>query len=203
MPKLILSRDLYDADALDSWIRRRRHALRFPREAAQLARLLKRKARARGRRTSRFFGEAYVACNLKYREIHYGSVKWLTNPRFVRTRRLTDPDHERFRRALHDNFGRDRIEKLQSAAHALLSSCRHELAGKAPTAPDLWLIDKRGRHRFIEVKLPGDSVAPHQIAGMAAISCLLNGPKRVSVEVLHLHDGDRTFKRFCRAIRAA
>jgi hypothetical protein len=28
--------------------------------------------------------------------------------------------------------------------------------GIKPVPPDLWLIDRQGNHRFIEVKLPGD-----------------------------------------------
>jgi hypothetical protein len=67
----------------------------------------------------------------------------------------------------------------------------------------LWLVDRRGGHRFIEVKLPSDGVAPHQLAGMAAIACLLNAPRhRVTVEVIHLNDEARTFKTFCRALGA-
>lgn len=80
-------------------------------------------------------------------------------------------------------------------------TCRKELEGKAPTAPDLWIIDKRGRHRFIEVKLPGDSVAEHQLAGMAAIVAVLSGPQKVSVELVELHDDERMFKDLWRAAR--
>jgi hypothetical protein len=65
-----------------------------------------------------------------------------------------------------------------------------------------WLVDRRGHHRFIDVKLPGDFVAPHQFAGMAAIACVLHGPQKVTVEVVNLDDYDRMFKTFCRAMTA-
>ena len=110
------------------------------------------------------------------------TAKWLTNRRFAAAKEVKDPDHERLRMALHGHFGEHRLRKLQEAVAVLARKCRKQLAGKAPTAPDLWLVDKRGKHRFIEVKLPGDSVAPHQFAGMAAIASILGPGHRVSVD---------------------
>jgi hypothetical protein len=106
------------------------------------------------------------------------------------------------RAALHRHFGSRHLGNLQRVVEAVYRSCKKQLKGKAPTAPDLWLVDRRGGHRFIEVKLPGDSAAPHQLAGMAAIACVLSPANRVSVEVIHLNDDDRLFKEFCRAVRA-
>jgi hypothetical protein len=137
-----------------------------------------------------------------HREAYDGSVKWLTNKRFASNKALADPDHERFRAALHKYFGASRIKKLQETVAVLTRSCSKELGGKKPTAPDLWLVDKGGKHRFIEVKLPGDAVAPHQLAGMAAIASVLGPADRVSVEVIQLHDDERMFRAFCRAIHA-
>lgn len=202
MLTLIVERHVYDPERLEAWTKRRRNALPFPAASADFARLLRRKVRGRAAKTRRFFGEAYVASQTPHREAYYGSFKWLTNRRFASSREFSDRYQEQFRKALQGHFGQRRIEKLQLAVQALARSCRKELDGKEPTAPDLWLVDKRGRHRFIEVKLPGDSVAPHQVAGMAAIACVLKTPHRVSVEVIHLHDDDRRFKAFCRAIRA-
>jgi hypothetical protein len=203
MPKLIVAQYVYDGEALEGWTKRRRNAIRFSEASADFARLLKKKSRGRTARTQRFFGEAYVASQIRHREAHYASCKWLTNRRFAGIRELADPHHERLRQALQQHFGQNRIETLQRAVRALARSRRKQLHGKTPTAPDLWLVDWRGQHRFIEVKLPGDSVAPHQFAGMAAIACLLNAPEhRVTVEVIHLNDDARTFKAFCRALRA-
>jgi hypothetical protein len=164
--------------------------------------LMKRKVRGRSRNSRRFFGEAYVASKTKARELYYSSSKWLTNPAFVGDRELRDRNHEQIRGALHEHFGSDQLRTLQRAVARLSFKCRKQLAGKAPTAPDLWLVDRRGRHRFVEVKLPGDSVAPHQIAGMAAIALVFGRRSKVSVEVIHLHDDFQAFRRFCRALRA-
>ena len=77
---------------------------------------------------------------------------------------------------------------------------RKDLRRKPPTAPDLWLISKAGKHRFIEVKLPGDFIAPHQLAGMAAIARVLGPRMAVSVELLQLYDEKRMFRMFCRGV---
>jgi hypothetical protein len=175
--------------------------LTFPASSAAFLKLLKRKVRGRSAKTQRFFGEAFVASRIPHAEAHYGSVKWLTNSRFAASQKLASRDHERLREALHKHFGEPCLQRLQRVATTLAKKCRKELAGKKPTAPDLWLVDKRGRHRFIEVKLPGDSAAPHQIAGMAAIASVLSRPGRVSVEIIQLTNDQQSFKAFCRAIR--
>jgi hypothetical protein len=199
MPKLVAGRHAYDVQALEGWVNRRRDAIQLPDSSAQLLRLFKRKRGNRSNRTRRFFGEIFVLSTTPHREAHYSSVKWLTNPRFGRTRSLVNPDHERLRLALHQHFGRARIVKLQQVAGELADRFRKELRNKPPTAPDLWLICSAGRHRFIEVKLPGDFVAPHQLAGMAAIASVLGSRSKVSVEVMELHDEERMFRAFCRA----
>ena len=200
MPKLITNREVYDPSALVNWTKRRRNAVRLPATSSEFLRLLKRKRRGRSARTHRFFGEVFVASQIAHREAYYSSAKWLTNTRFAGSRNLPNPDHEAVRQALHRHFGQYRIQKLQSVVGELSRQCRRELRRTLPTAPDLWLVDKRGRHRFIEVKLPGDSVAPHQLAGMAAIASVLGSGAMVSVEVVELHDEQRLFKAFCRAI---
>jgi hypothetical protein len=200
MARLTVTRRRYDVTSLRGWAKRQRNVLSFPPSSEDFAKFLRRKVRSREARTRRFFGEAFVASKTPHRAVFYASFKWLTNPRFAGSAVLLDPEQERFRAALHKHFT-GRIEKLQSVANALAKTCRKDLEGIAPTAPDLWIIDKRGRHRFIEVKLPGDSVAPHQLAGMAAIVSVLSGPQKVSVEVIQLHDEERMFKDFWRAAR--
>ena len=77
-------------------------------------------------------------------------------------------------------------------------------AGEKPSPPDLWLIDGAGNHRFIEVKLPGDTVRDCQLAGLAVIaSSLPSRPgMKVNVEVFDLHPSGiepkkiETFHRF-------
>ena len=202
MPTLLVERHVYDPSVLKAWTLRKRNALVFPARFADFARAMKRKVRGRSRKTRRFFGEAYVARKAKPRELYYSSSKWLTNPAFVSNREPKDENHEQIRRALHKHFGAHRLITLQRAVARLSRTSRKQLAGKAPSAPDVWLVDRGGCHRFIEVKLPGDSIAPHQLAGMAAIGCVLGRGNKVSVEVIHLHDDYRAFRRFCGALRA-
>ena len=201
MAKLRVQRREYDAEVLDAWIKRRRNAISFPSTSAGIAKQLRRKVRGRSVRSPRFFGEAFVLSKNPHRDALYSSCKWLTNPRFVEDRKLPDPELERLRAALHNHFGAKQIKKLQRVVRALAHDQRRALHNKLPTAPDLWIIDKRGQHWFIEVKLPGDSLAPHQLAGMAAIASVLRGPRHVTVEVVQLNDDDRMFRRFWRSAK--
>ncbi len=134
----------------------------------------------------RFFGEAYVASIIKHREGYYGSFKWLTNPAFLSAKAFPAGDtqcfKEEFRAALHRHFGAIQLAALQKEAGNIKG-----LGGQKAVAPDLWLIDRHGNHRFIEVKLPGDTVAVTQLAGMAAIACCLRAKKELSVEIIELH----------------
>ena len=85
--------------------------------------------------------------------------------------------------------------------------------GKKPVPPDLWLIDAHANHRFIEVKLPGDKIKPHQLAGLALIASCLSAPTPISVEIVELvpvgskaprssGSEKQTFDEFCRALQA-
>lgn len=193
MPKLTVSSQPYDTRLLPGWKRgrlRRQHA------SKALLGLLMKKARKKTKKTTRFFGEAYVANTTPHQEGHYGSFKWLTNPRFVGAKPFPAGPAEHLREALQRHFGERRLRRLQQTARQLHHIRHKALKGKLPTAPDLWLVDRRGRHRFIEVKLPGDSMAPHQIAGMAAIACILNA----SVEVIELRNEQRLFKDLCQTM---
>jgi hypothetical protein len=75
---------------------------------------------------------------------------------------------------------------------------------RAGSVEGLWLIDKDGNHRFIEVKLPTDWVKPHQLAGLAAISCCLvaKAGKNVAVEVFELSPEGKSFDDSCGALGA-
>jgi DNA invertase Pin-like site-specific DNA recombinase len=125
--------------------------------------------------------------------------KPVTNPRFVGVKPFPGSAAEHLRDALQRHFGERRLRRLQQAVRRLHRSRHKVLKGKLPTAPDLWLVERRGRHRFIEVKLPGDSMAPHQLAGMAAIAWILNA----SVEVIELRNEQGLFKEFCQAMTHA
>jgi len=74
--------------------------------------------------------------------------------------------------------------------------------GKAPAPPDLWLIDKETL-RFIEVKLPGDRIKPHQLAGLALIGSCLQATRRVSTEIVEVNPAlEEMFAGFCESISA-
>lgn len=62
--------------------------------------------------------------------------------------------------------------------------------GRKPVAPDLWLTTAN-RHLFIEVKLPGDTIARHQLVGLALIAMYLRGDKPISVRIVNLYSGVR------------
>jgi hypothetical protein len=57
---------------------------------------------------------------------------------------------------------------------------------RKPVAPDLWLIGKDGKFRFIESKLPGDTISFSEIAGLALIKKYVGG----EVSIINLHPED-------------
>lgn len=156
------------------------------------------KASRRCAGTRRFFGEAYVATQVPHCEGYYSSFKWLTNSMFLGNRVFPAGPMQlfqfEFRSALHRHF-RDDLEHLQRNAAKVKSR-----TGIKPAAPDLWLVDEAGNHRFIEVKLPNDEVSLNQIAGLSVIVSSL-GQKNVSVEIFELSpDRESEFHKFIEAI---
>jgi hypothetical protein len=147
--------------------------------SAPLKQILKRKACARP--GTRFFGEAYVSA-MSGGNGWYGSFKWLTSPKWCGERKLADSYQAEFRAALLQHF--PRLSEFQEMVRASTrAGCE-----RSPVGPDLWLIEE-DRHRFIEVKRPGDSVAAHQLLGLALIATLLRGDRPISVEVVGLYSG--------------
>jgi hypothetical protein len=174
----------YPPDYLTEWSRKDCRMLTSSKACDYLKDILTAKVFRRGG-GRRFFGEAYVAANIKHRSGYYGSFKWLTNPRFSSDRPFPEGStrifQEELRTALWKHFGRRQLEKLRERARDLENT-----TGVRPVAPDLWLVDRQGNHRFIEVKLPGDRVRPSQLAGMALIKSCLCTKARLSVEVADL-----------------
>ena len=145
-------------------------------ESSFLQRILQQKIRNRGRLGRRFFGETFVATRLAHENGWFGSFKWLSSwPR-------TDgsPYATEYRAALAHHFPTVSSISLRGI------QLRRYLHGKKPMPPDLWLI-VNGVHHFIEVKLPGDSIRPTQIAGLALIATCLSHRPRASVCVYNLH----------------
>jgi hypothetical protein len=176
MSRLVIEAMTYSSRDLEAWRRGTYRMLERSAASDFLKRILCEKACCRPGR--RFFGEACVAARLEHQHGWYGSFKWLTSRRYLDGRGL-DGYAAEFSSALREHF--DDLERLQDRAQRFRS--RFALA---PMPPDLWLI-ANGEHRFIEVKLPGDSVSDRQLAGMALIKRYLRGNKPTSVSVVQLH----------------
>ena len=139
----------------------------------------------------RFFGEAYIASRIEMNEGWYNSYKWLTANKWISGDGL-DPKFEKpFHNALMKYIGLNVLTRLQKNAINFYNRHKEKFMDgnryKKPVAPDLWLIDKEGGFKFIESKLPGDTVGPHQIAGLALIGKYLKGSVPVSVSIMHLY----------------
>jgi hypothetical protein len=102
-----------------------------------------------------------------------------TAPKWAGHEQLTDPYQRVFRAALQKHFPglREFQQKVALSTHAL--------GGRKPVGRDLCNLPSR--HLFIEVKLPGDRVANHQLAGLAVILRDLRGDKPVSVRSITLY----------------
>jgi hypothetical protein len=189
VPTLKIVRMIYPIESAANW-NKSCELLTSSRACDYLKNILSGKVSRRAKGTRRFFGEAYVATQISHGEGYYGSFQWLTNPTFLGDRTFpegpTQEFQQQYRHALHLHF-QGQLERLQENARAL-----EQGIGIRPAAPDLWLIDLSGNHRFIEVKLPHDEVSDNQLAGLVVIAASLRGKSNVSVEVIELYpDNER------------
>ena len=144
-------------------------------------------------RPRRFFGEAFVASRLEHKEGYYCPFKWLTSSRWSRDRELADRDAREFREALARHFpGLGDFQQTATAAAQLLGCPK-------PVGPDLWLVTE-SHHLFIEVKLPKDSAAPHQIAGLALLATRLPSSMPIKVLVISLDNTKALFDEYVKQI---
>ncbi|MBM3820923.1 MAG: hypothetical protein FJW14_18175 [Acidimicrobiia bacterium] len=205
--ELITSHERFDQAQLDAWRKGRRQELIQLAGSDHLRGVLKLKASSWKRPTARFFGESYVAsCNSGCSGF-YGSFKWLTNAKFANAKEFSRgparPFQQALREALHKHFTAAGVQEVQRAALALHRTQSSALQGKKPTAPDLWLLDEHDHHRFIEAKLPGDSLAPHQVVGLAVIGACFGRRRSVSVEIVELRPRyEELFERFTKSVTA-
>jgi hypothetical protein len=201
---LVVTKKAYDPVLHDRWARgvqSARSAVINRITSQHLREIFKVKSESRRRKTGRFFGEAFVASETPHVQGYYGSFKWLKNRKFSSDKPFSRGKSRHFqetlRSALREHFGLQTIARLQQAAKSLFRQYSAELDDVFPTAPDLWLIDASGRHTFIEVKMPGDFIAPHQVAGLALVSACL-GSAGASVVVVELDPGnDVLFDKMC------
>ena len=147
--------------------------------------------KAKTRHGRRFFGEAYISSRIEMKEGWYNSFKWLTADKWLSGDGLEPKFEKPFHSALMKHIGADVLARLQE--HAVNFYNRHKerfMNGskyRKPVAPDLWLIDKEGGFRFIESKLPGDTIGLHQIAGLALIGKCLKVSVPISVSIMNLY----------------
>ena len=135
----------------------------------------------------RFFGEAYVAISIKMIDGWYNSFKWLTSKKWLSGIDLK-PDFEKpFHEALIKHFGLSNLKNLQQVSRSFFKNNSDELNKKNPVAPDLWIIDKNGNHKFIECKLPGDTIGLHQKAGLMLIKENLKNSSQITVSIANLY----------------
>ncbi len=147
--------------------------------------------KAKHRPGRRFFGEAYIASKTEMKEGWYNSFKWLTSDKWVSGEGLEPKFEKPFHYALMKYIGTKALTDLQKKAVSLYKIHKEKLTDGSkynkPGAPDLWIIDQEGRYRFIESKLSGDTIKPHQIAGLALIHKYLSVANHVSVSIVTLY----------------
>lgn len=141
-------------------------------------------------KTSRFFGEAYV-CSIFSNQLQngwYSSFHWLYAPHWITGKIPKDKEFpimtklkkEFYTNALEEYINSNVLKELQASWSA-----------KRPEAPDLWLIDKKGRHYFIEVKKESDKPDKQnkQLLGLALLEKYFN----VSTYIIYIYsEGQNT-----------
>jgi len=145
--------------------------------------------KARNKPGRRFFGEAYIASTLGYDTIDgwYNSFKWLTADKWLSGKNLEPRFEKPFYSALHERIGTVIMQKLQRSAKEYYWKYKDSLEHKRPVAPDLWVVDKNGEFLFIESKMEGDYIRPHQLAGLALIKKFI----RSTVSIWWLYQTDK------------
>lgn len=142
-----------------------------------------------------YFGESYVAVqgadSVKcgwFNSYHWLAEEEWSSEDYVAPREKFPIDRElkiEFHKALRDNIGLGLLKEIQMYENILYDKFQKDWEYSKPKAPDLWLIDKSGKHHFIEVKMqPSDTAADHQVAGLAILHKYLNA----SVKVIRLYE---------------
>ena len=145
------------------------------------------------KRPRRFFGEALVAAKTPHSEGFYCPFKWLTSSRWADRTELPGSDAQEFREALERHF--PQLAEFQQRA----KRAANRLGGLKPVGPDLWLVTDR-EHLFVEVKLPKDAAAPHQIAGLALLATQLESSMPITVRIVNLDNSETLFEQYLQRI---
>lgn len=142
-------------------------------------------SKAKNRPGRRFFGEAYIASKIEMKDGWYSSFKWLTSPKWLTGDSLDSSLEAPFFEALMEYIGPKMILGLQEKARVYWKGT--EGVSAKPVAPDFLLIEKSGEIRFIESKMPWDTVRPRQVAGLKLIKKVLRVVVPVRVSIINLH----------------
>ena len=139
--------------------------------------------KAKVRPGRRFFGEAFVAVSFssKIKDGFYCSYKWMTAEKWITEKGLKPEFEKPFYEGLHKYIGTENLKKIQTRSNKY----RESHNGNRPVASDLILIGNNGRLMFLEIKLPGDTIRPNQIPGLAILKSF--EPLNADVRIISLY----------------
>jgi hypothetical protein len=173
----------YPKSLLKAWERGDYSFLLKSRASAYIKNILVCKAKKRPGR--RFFGEAYIASKIEMRDGYYCSFKWLTASKWITGDCLDSVREGSFHQGLMKYLGPETVLNLQKKAMTYSKGTGRE--STKPVEPDLLLIAKNGEIRFIESKMPWDTIRPSQLAGLKLIKKYLTVDVPVRTSIINLH----------------
>ena len=191
MTNLTIETLTFDEGIREKWVQRDFAILLDSKASPSIKTVLERKARVR---PNRFFGEAYVASRIAHDAGWYCPFKWLTSASWCDANCVDgDDDSSEFKTALARHF--PRLREFQNRVAEFVGATGVD----KPVGPDLWLIIN-DEHRFIEVKLAGDTLKPRQLAGLALLAKCLPSKSPISVGVVNLESSSGRFEAFVNQI---
>jgi len=140
-----------------------------------------------------YFGESYVASKLAdfTKKGWYSSFKWLYADKWLKGNTTNRFETIFYKEALTTYIG-DKLQKLYNVSNKVTGFPNQ------PATPDLWLVDNKGQHHFIEVKTwrwnyvknkwDKDTPKEEQLAGLALIQRFLQG--KVYIVLLYPHNNN-------------
>jgi len=144
--------------------------------------------KAKVRPGRRFFGEAFAAVSMskEIKDGFYSSYKWMTAEKWITGKSLKSEFEKSFYDGLHKYIGTENIKEIQKRS----DKYRVSHNGNKPVASDLILIGNNGRLLFLEIKLPGDTIRPNQIPGLAILKSF--APLNAEVSIISLYPESAT-----------
>ena len=136
----------------------------------------------------RFFGKAFSAVSMstENKDGFYNSYKWLTEKKWIPGKGLKPKFEKPFYDGLHKYIGTENLKEIHKRSNKYRAS--HD--GNKPIASDLILIGNNGKLMFLEIKLPGDTIRPNQIPGLAILKSF--EPLNADVSIISLYPENAT-----------